>query len=140
LLAACFTLHSINATLAIVPQRGAGLWIIPQESRWLFHFPLVLYYFLCFFAGFCLSVFFTDEVLPLSTNVTSGHIFHIHFNFASVINLEHIGIAKGKRQRSFTVPSAGLLFKFTIRKGEVLGFEFLTAVIRNISIFWDITT
>jgi hypothetical protein len=28
LLAACFTLHSINATLAIVPQRGAGLWII----------------------------------------------------------------------------------------------------------------
>jgi hypothetical protein len=29
LLAACFTLHSINATLAIVPQRGAGLWIGP---------------------------------------------------------------------------------------------------------------
>jgi hypothetical protein len=28
LLAACFTLHSINATLAIVPQRGAGLWIL----------------------------------------------------------------------------------------------------------------
>jgi hypothetical protein len=28
LLAACFTLHSINATLAIVPQRGAGLWIV----------------------------------------------------------------------------------------------------------------
>jgi hypothetical protein len=27
LLAACFTLHSINATLAIVPHRGAGLWI-----------------------------------------------------------------------------------------------------------------
>jgi hypothetical protein len=27
LLAACFTLHSINATLAMVPQRGAGLWI-----------------------------------------------------------------------------------------------------------------
>jgi hypothetical protein len=27
LLAAYFTLHSINATLAIVPQRGAGLWI-----------------------------------------------------------------------------------------------------------------
>jgi hypothetical protein len=27
LLAACFTLHSINATLAIVPQRGAELWI-----------------------------------------------------------------------------------------------------------------
>jgi hypothetical protein len=26
-LAACFTLHSINATLAIVPQPGAGLWI-----------------------------------------------------------------------------------------------------------------
>jgi hypothetical protein len=26
LLAACFTLHSINATLAIVPQGGAGLW------------------------------------------------------------------------------------------------------------------
>jgi hypothetical protein len=26
LLAACFTLHSINATLALVPQRGAGLW------------------------------------------------------------------------------------------------------------------
>jgi hypothetical protein len=26
LLAACFTLHSINATLAIVPQSGAGLW------------------------------------------------------------------------------------------------------------------
>jgi hypothetical protein len=25
-LAACITLHSINATLAIVPQRGAGLW------------------------------------------------------------------------------------------------------------------
>jgi hypothetical protein len=30
LLAACFTLHSINATLAIVPQRGAGLWINRQ--------------------------------------------------------------------------------------------------------------
>jgi hypothetical protein len=27
LLAACFTLHSINATLATVPQHGAGLWI-----------------------------------------------------------------------------------------------------------------
>jgi hypothetical protein len=27
LLAARFTLHSINATLAVVPQRGAGLWI-----------------------------------------------------------------------------------------------------------------
>jgi hypothetical protein len=27
LLAACFTLHSINATLAVVPQRGAGMWI-----------------------------------------------------------------------------------------------------------------
>jgi hypothetical protein len=27
LLAACFTLHSINATLAVVPQRGAGLWM-----------------------------------------------------------------------------------------------------------------
>jgi hypothetical protein len=27
LLAACFTLHSINAILATVPQRGAGLWI-----------------------------------------------------------------------------------------------------------------
>jgi hypothetical protein len=27
MLAACFTLHSINTTLAIVPQRGAGLWI-----------------------------------------------------------------------------------------------------------------
>jgi hypothetical protein len=26
LLAACFTLHSINATLAIVPQRGTVLW------------------------------------------------------------------------------------------------------------------
>jgi hypothetical protein len=39
LLAACFTLHSINATLAIVPQRGAGLWIggaIAQAvRRWL---------------------------------------------------------------------------------------------------------
>jgi hypothetical protein len=41
LLAACFTLHSINATLAIVPQRGAGLWIgikvisglLPKNSR-----------------------------------------------------------------------------------------------------------
>jgi hypothetical protein len=31
LLAACFTLHSINATLAIVPQRGAGLWIILHD-------------------------------------------------------------------------------------------------------------
>jgi hypothetical protein len=28
LLAACFTLHSINATLAIVPQRGAALRIV----------------------------------------------------------------------------------------------------------------
>jgi hypothetical protein len=27
LISACFTLHSINATLAIVTQRGAGLWI-----------------------------------------------------------------------------------------------------------------
>jgi hypothetical protein len=33
LLAACFTLHSINATLAIVPQRRAGLWIRPRR-RW----------------------------------------------------------------------------------------------------------
>jgi hypothetical protein len=32
LLAACFTLHSINATLAIVPQRGAGLWIRQTET------------------------------------------------------------------------------------------------------------
>jgi hypothetical protein len=32
LLAACFTLHSINATLAIVPQRGAGLWIYGKLS------------------------------------------------------------------------------------------------------------
>jgi hypothetical protein len=32
LLAACFTLHSINATLAIVPQRGAGLWITKLVS------------------------------------------------------------------------------------------------------------
>jgi hypothetical protein len=32
LLAACFTLHSINATLAIVPQRGAGLWIRYKAS------------------------------------------------------------------------------------------------------------
>jgi PAS domain-containing protein len=32
LLAACFTLHSINATLAIVLQRGAGLWI-REEHR-----------------------------------------------------------------------------------------------------------
>jgi hypothetical protein len=31
LLAACFTLHSINATLAIVPQRGAGLWICSRK-------------------------------------------------------------------------------------------------------------
>jgi hypothetical protein len=28
LLAACFTLHSINATLAIVPQRGAGGFVL----------------------------------------------------------------------------------------------------------------
>jgi hypothetical protein len=33
LLAACFTLHSINATLAIVPQRGAGLWIFTYISE-----------------------------------------------------------------------------------------------------------
>jgi hypothetical protein len=33
LLAACFTLHSINATLAIVPQRGAGLWIGSHVTR-----------------------------------------------------------------------------------------------------------
>jgi hypothetical protein len=33
LLAACFTLHSINATLAIVPQRGAGLWIKHDVSE-----------------------------------------------------------------------------------------------------------
>jgi hypothetical protein len=32
LLAACFTLHSINATLAIVPQRGAGLWMNTESS------------------------------------------------------------------------------------------------------------
>jgi hypothetical protein len=31
LLAARFTLHSINATLAIVPQRGAGLWMTLEE-------------------------------------------------------------------------------------------------------------
>jgi hypothetical protein len=33
LLAACFTLHSINATLAIVPQRGAGLWIVSRIKK-----------------------------------------------------------------------------------------------------------
>jgi hypothetical protein len=36
LLAACFTLHSINATLAIVPQRGAGLWmtwVLTEEDK-----------------------------------------------------------------------------------------------------------
>jgi hypothetical protein len=33
LLAACFTLHSINATLAIVPQRGAGLWIMSTVTE-----------------------------------------------------------------------------------------------------------
>jgi hypothetical protein len=33
LLAACFTLHSINATLAIVPQRGAGLWIFMYNTN-----------------------------------------------------------------------------------------------------------
>jgi hypothetical protein len=49
LLAACFTLHSINATLAIVPQRGAGLWIklpvsvvltvqMPQHNVIILHF------------------------------------------------------------------------------------------------------
>jgi hypothetical protein len=32
LLAACFTLHSIKTTLAIVPQRGAGLWIPGGKS------------------------------------------------------------------------------------------------------------
>jgi hypothetical protein len=36
LLAACFTLHSINATLAIVPQHGAGLWIIGVYGLLLF--------------------------------------------------------------------------------------------------------
>jgi hypothetical protein len=36
LLAACFTLHSINATLAIVPQRGAGLWIENRVLRRIF--------------------------------------------------------------------------------------------------------
>jgi hypothetical protein len=42
LLAACFTSHSINATLAIVPQRGAGLWNfkspslhIPSSTSWI---------------------------------------------------------------------------------------------------------
>jgi hypothetical protein len=33
LLAACFTLHSINATLAILPQRGAGLWIFDHHNN-----------------------------------------------------------------------------------------------------------
>jgi hypothetical protein len=33
LLAACFTLHSTNATLAIVPQRGAGLWILGKLKK-----------------------------------------------------------------------------------------------------------
>jgi hypothetical protein len=37
LLAACFTLHSLNATLAIVPQRGAGLWIIRDKVKALLH-------------------------------------------------------------------------------------------------------
>jgi Na+/glutamate symporter len=36
LLAACFTLHSINATLAIVPQHGAGLWIFLTFTSVLF--------------------------------------------------------------------------------------------------------
>jgi hypothetical protein len=44
LLAACFTLHSINATLAIVPQRGAGLWI----------FPAVVLAFLCLWFIICI--------------------------------------------------------------------------------------
>jgi hypothetical protein len=39
LLAACFTLHSINATLAIVPQRGAGLWITSNYPYRLAYFP-----------------------------------------------------------------------------------------------------
>jgi hypothetical protein len=33
LLAACFTLHSINATLATVPQRGAELWIVTSQGN-----------------------------------------------------------------------------------------------------------
>jgi hypothetical protein len=36
LLAACFTLHNINATLAIVPQREAGLWIKPNLAPRMF--------------------------------------------------------------------------------------------------------
>jgi hypothetical protein len=40
LLAACFTLHSINATLAIVPQRGAvlefTLWFLLLQAESLF--------------------------------------------------------------------------------------------------------
>jgi hypothetical protein len=41
LLAACFTLHSINATIAIVPQRGAGLWMdVPNDCRSLGKFLL----------------------------------------------------------------------------------------------------
>jgi hypothetical protein len=39
LLAACFTLHSINATLAIVPQRGAGLWIALKFTLYEFLLP-----------------------------------------------------------------------------------------------------
>jgi hypothetical protein len=39
LLAACFTLHSINATLAIVPQRGAGLWITWHGTRYCTSYP-----------------------------------------------------------------------------------------------------
>jgi hypothetical protein len=48
LLGACLTLHSINATLAIVPQHGAGLWIaLTHAPPW----PVYYHYRQLFFKG-----------------------------------------------------------------------------------------
>jgi hypothetical protein len=53
-----------------------------------------LLFFIISFASLPVFVFH-DEVLPLSTNVTFGHIFDIDFNFAYVINLKSGNVVDG---------------------------------------------
>jgi hypothetical protein len=64
LVAACFTLHRINATLAIVPQRGAGLWIV---------LPLNLTYILILFCH-C-----PERTCPIHTSAVRSSESQVHF-------------------------------------------------------------
>jgi hypothetical protein len=70
LLAACFTLHSINATLAIVPQRGAGLWITYEVK--------------CAFRS-RLDVMGTRKIVDLTGNVSP--VVHLSYSHNRPIDL-----------------------------------------------------